>query len=64
MVNLVFFVEILQLPHTVISNSEKLTHSNIQYHDTAVSRIDCCDPHAVMASSANPYGGGLCELYL
>ena len=24
-----FFVDILQLPHTVISNSEKLTHPNV-----------------------------------
>ena len=30
MVSLVFF-DILQLPHSVISNSEKLTHPNIQY---------------------------------
>ena len=29
MVSLVIF-DILQLPHTVISNSEKLTHPNIQ----------------------------------
>ena len=28
MVSLVFF-DILQLPHTVISNSEKLTHPNV-----------------------------------
>ena len=26
MVSLVFFVDILQLPHTIISNSETLTH--------------------------------------
>ena len=25
-----FFVDILQLPHTVISNSEKLTHPIVQ----------------------------------
>ena len=30
MVSLVFFVDILQLPHTVISNSEKLTHPIVQ----------------------------------
>ena len=30
MVSLVFF-DILQLPHTVISNSEKLTHPNVQF---------------------------------
>ena len=29
MVNLVFF-DILQLPHTVISNSAKLTHPSVQ----------------------------------
>ena len=29
MVSLVFVVDILQLPHTVISNSEKLTHPNV-----------------------------------
>ena len=29
MVYLVFF-DILQLPHTVISNSEKLTHPSVQ----------------------------------
>ena len=28
---LVFVVDILQLPHTVISNSEKLTYPNIYY---------------------------------
>ena len=30
MVSLVFF-DILQLPHTVISNSEKLTHPIVKY---------------------------------
>ena len=30
MVSLVFF-DILQLPHTIISNSEKLTHPNTVY---------------------------------
>ena len=29
MVSLVFFGDILQLPHTVISNSEILTHPNM-----------------------------------
>ena len=29
MVNLFFVVDILQLPPTVISNSEKLTHPNV-----------------------------------
>ena len=29
-----FFVNILQLLHTVISNSEKLTHPNVQYTRT------------------------------
>ena len=31
MVSFVFVVDILQLPHTVISNSEKLTHPTMQY---------------------------------
>ena len=30
MVSLVFVVDILQLPHTVISNSEKLTHPTVE----------------------------------
>ena len=33
MVSLVFF-DILQLPHTVISNSEKLTHPSVPYNLT------------------------------
>ena len=32
-VSLVYFY-ILQLPHTVISNSEKLTHPTVLYSDT------------------------------
>ena len=31
MVNLVFVVDFLQLPHAVISNYDKLTHPNVQY---------------------------------
>ena len=33
MVSLVFW-DILQLPHTIISNSEKLTHPTVQGQDT------------------------------
>ena len=29
---LVFVVDILKLPHTVISNSEKLTHPTVRYN--------------------------------
>ena len=37
MVSLVFF-DILQLPHTVISNSEKLTHPTVQLRECGM----CC----------------------
>ena len=31
MVSFSFFFDILQLPHSVISNSEKLTHPTVQH---------------------------------
>ena len=55
MVSLVFF-NILQLPHTVISNSEKLTHPSIHMHYSQSPRITLQAPGPVMVWPA-PYNG-------